>query len=477
VSILALAAAGALAVWFSRTFERSFSIASWTAMALARGEPALLPRSRIREVNVLGNGLRAAATTLKARLEERDQAERLKDEFLMTLSHELRTPLTAITGWARMLATGQIRPGQEVRAVASIDRNAGALTQLVDDLLDVSRSVSGKLRLDLRPTEVVTFLQAAIDTVRPAAAAKGIEIETSLDPAAVSVLGDANRLRQIVWNLMSNAVKFTPAGGAVRVTVTRLDPVAPATGQAKAGSHIQSRSPIVEILVTDTGPGIDAALMPFIFDRFRQGSAGSARPPHGGLGLGLAIVRQFVELHGGTAECWNNDPPPGATFRILLPVGTLERRTALAVPGAWQGGPFRDVARSSTRLDGVGVLVVDDDPEAREQFASILELAGAEVRAATQVDDAISLLHMWSPAVVVTDVEMPDDGYALLQRLIGMPAPRPRAVAVTAHADHEAKKRVLGAGFDAHVEQPIDPAAFVALISTLSSTAPAADVH
>jgi signal transduction histidine kinase/ActR/RegA family two-component response regulator len=458
VALIALGAAAGLAAWFTSTFERSFNAASRTAMALARSEPSAMPPSRIREINVLGSGLSAAAATLQARLEERDQAERLKDEFLMTLSHELRTPLTAITGWSRMLSTGQIRAGQEPRAIGSIERNASALTQLVDDLLDVSRSVSGKLRLDLQPVEVSAVAHAAIEAVRPAADAKSIEIHTSFDPAASMVLGDTNRLRQIVWNLLSNAVKFTPGGGAVRVTVTRVT----------RSDRRDDRSSLVEIRVSDTGPGIDPAFMPFIFDRFRQGSAGPSRP-HGGLGLGLAIVRQLVELHGGTVECRNNHPEPGASFRVQLPAvaGAIDRRMAAAAAGA---------ADAPIRLDGVSVLVVDDDPQARELFASILELAGAEVRAAAAVDDAIFLLHAWSPAVLLSDIEMPnEDGHSLLRRLSSLPGARPVAVAVTAHARPEDRVHALEAGFQWHLGKPVDPAELLSVIATLLSATPAAD--
>jgi signal transduction histidine kinase/ActR/RegA family two-component response regulator len=454
VALIALSAAGGLAAWFTRTFERSFNAASRTAMALARSEPSAMPRSRIREINVLGSGLSAAAATLQERLEERDQAERLKDEFLMTLSHELRTPLTAIAGWSRMLATGQIRAGQETRAIGSIERNASALTQLVDDLLDVSRSVSGKLRLDLQPVEVSAVAHAAIEAVRPAAEAKNIEIHTSFDPAASMILGDTNRLRQIVWNLLSNAVKFTPAGGAVRMAVTR-------TTRTDRGDD---RNAFVEILVSDTGPGIDPAFMPFIFDRFRQGSAGPSRP-HGGLGLGLAIVRQLVELHGGTVECRNNHQETGASFRVLLPAvgGGMERR-----PASTSDAPIR--------LDGVSVLVVDDDPQARELFASILELAGAEVRAAASVEDALFLLHAWSPAVLLSDIEMPtEDGHSLLRRLSSLPGARPVAVAVTAHARAEDRVHALEAGFQWHLGKPVEPTELLSVIATLLSATPAAD--
>jgi signal transduction histidine kinase len=254
VSIAALSAAGGLAAWFTRAFERSINAASRTAMALARGESAVIPRSRVREVNVLAGGLRLAADTLQARMKERDEAERLKDEFLMTLSHELRTPLTAIAGWSHMLATGQMREGQQMRAIASIERNSMSLTQLVDDLLDVSRSISGKLRVDVQPVDVPSVVQAAVDAVRPAADAKDIRIEIDFDQTRTTVLGDGNRLRQVVWNLLSNAVKFTPNGGSVRVR-TRV---------VNDGDDESAAESALEVSVSDTGPGIDPQFMPFI---------------------------------------------------------------------------------------------------------------------------------------------------------------------------------------------------------------------
>jgi signal transduction histidine kinase len=452
-SVSALAVAAGLAALFTRALSKSINTAVQAVMALARSEPAVMPHSRIRELNVLAAGLRDAATTLQARLEERDQAERLKDEFLMTLSHELRTPLTAVTGWSRMLATGQIREGQQDRAIASIERNASSLTQLVEDLLDVSRSVSGKLRLDVQPVEVASFVHAAIDAVRPAAEAKTIDIRADIDPDAATVLGDANRLRQVVWNLLSNAVKFTPVGGAVQVKVA-----------PEKATDRESLSPAVEIRVSDTGPGIDAAFMPFVFDRFRQGAAGPTRP-HGGLGLGLAIVRQLVELHGGTVHAANNAPAPGATFRVVLPLcPDAPERKAPAAVGESASAP------GALRLDGVSVLVVDDDPHARELFASILENAGAEVRTAASVDDAVFLLQGWSPAVLLSDIEMPhEDGFALLRRISGLSGARPVAIAVTAYARPEDRVRALEAGFQWHLGKPVDPTELLSVIVTLLS--------
>jgi signal transduction histidine kinase len=281
---------------------RALTTAARASMALARGEPIAPAGSRIAEIDDLAAGLSHAATTLQARNRERDEASRLKDEFLMTVSHELRTPLTAICGWTRMLSTGQIRESQRGHALEAIDRNAVALRQLVDDLLDVSRIVSGRLRLDVRPVALDEVVGAAIDTVRPAADAKKIEIVTHVDPKASLITGDPNRLQQVIWNLLSNAVRFTPNGGRIEV---RVDEHAPDS---------------VEIAVSDSGTGVQPEFLPHVFERFRQGETGTTRS-HGGLGLGLAIVRHLVELHGGTVRADNNAASPGATFRIVLPAG------------------------------------------------------------------------------------------------------------------------------------------------------------
>jgi signal transduction histidine kinase len=292
---------------------KAMSRASGAAMSLARGEPVSPPASRIREVNELGSGLQRAAETLQARNRERDEAGRLKDEFLMTISHELRTPLTAICGWARMLSTGQIREEQRPRAIDAIERNALALQQLVDDLLDVSRIVSGKLRLDVQPLSLTDVVAAAVEGIKPAADAKNIFVHTDIDREAVALSGDPGRLQQVLWNLLSNAVKFTPNNG-------RIDIVCRRSGAT------------VEMLIRDSGVGVEADFLPHVFERFRQGKGGTTRS-FGGLGLGLSIVRHLVELHGGTVSAENNVPPPGATFKVVLPAPQVVP-TYSAVP-AW----------------------------------------------------------------------------------------------------------------------------------------------
>jgi signal transduction histidine kinase/ActR/RegA family two-component response regulator len=390
----------------------------------------------------------------RAELLRREQlANRMKDEFLMTVSHELRTPLTAIYGWARMLVTGQIRDDQRQRAIETIERNAQAQTQLVNDLLDVSRAVSGKLRLDVQTVDLSHVVLAAIDSMQPAADAKGIRLQPTLDPDAGPVTGDRDRLLQIVWNLLSNAIKFTPRDGHVRITLARRD------------DH-------VELIVADTGSGIVGDFLPHVFDRFRQADAGTTRQ-HGGLGLGLAIVRHLVELHGGSVTVDSAGEGRGTTFRVLIPltmapVGTgAEQQGAPRVP-VHEVTPRSDARR---RLDGLRVLVVDDEPQARELFSAIVEHAGAEVRVAGSARDAIAILRAWTPEVLLSDIEMPhEDGYVLMEQVSALDGDRPRpiAVAVTAHSRPDDRLRAVEAGFSWHLPKPVEPAELVAVIASLT---------
>ncbi len=330
--IVILGVGGALGMALGHVIVRAMRSASRSALALARGEAVSPIPSRITEIDDLSTGLRLAAQTLDERNRERDEASRLKDEFLMTVSHELRTPLTAIYGWARMLSTGQIRDAQRPRAIDAIERNAAALQQLVNDLLDVSRVVSGKLRLDVDTVSLPEVVGAAIDTVRPAAHAKNIRLVTTAADEDLVVSGDAGRLQQVIWNLLSNAVRFTPAGGRIEIAMARV-------------------ADAIEIAVRDTGPGVDPRFLPHAFERFRQGAAGTTRE-YGGLGLGLAIVRHLVELHGGTVAASNNDPGPGAAFRIMLPARTAAARRVRerrAIGRPHRDGPRADAHRRRPR--------------------------------------------------------------------------------------------------------------------------------
>jgi signal transduction histidine kinase/CheY-like chemotaxis protein len=396
--------------------------------------------NRLRETN---EQLEAALDREQRARRDAEAASRLKDEFLMTLSHELRTPLAAIYGWVRMLATGIVPLSEHPRALATVERNAQAQTRLIDDLLDVSRAISGKLRLDRRATQPHEVVRAAIDTVAPALEAKGIQLVTDIDETTGTILADPDRLQQIVWNLLSNALKFTPNDGTVRLSVSRHDS-------------------IVEIAVADNGIGIHPEFVPYVFDRFRQAEAGTRRR-FGGLGLGLAIVRHLVELHGGQVRCESAGEGHGATFRVLMPARTGRRDSSSDQQAA-------SIARRAARLDGVRVLVVDDETDARELFGSILRGAGASVETADSASAGLAQLAVNPPQVLVSDLEMPGkDGYQLLREARGRSHPaRPLiAVAVTAHAREADKQRALDAGFDWHFSKPVEAADLVGVIASL----------
>ena len=400
---------------------------------------------RLREAN---ERLESALEREQRARRDAETASRLKDEFLMTLSHELRTPLTAIYGWVRMLATDIIPPSERGRALATVERNAKAQARLIDDLLDVSRAISGKLRLETRPVQVADVLRSAVDTVTPALDAKHITLRTSIDDATGIVLADPDRLQQVVWNLLSNAIKFTPQQGVIELTATR-------TGED------------IEIVVRDSGIGIDPDFVPYVFERFRQADVGTRRR-YGGLGLGLAIVRHLVELHGGSVRAESAGEGQGATFRIVLPARSMRRESSPDIPIARPAAVLPSVAR----LDGTRVLIVDDEDDARELFVSILRRAGAEVESAASAADAIDILSQRPPRVLVSDIEMPGrDGYELLEMARArIPPGQPFAsVAVTAYARAVDKRRALDAGFDAHLAKPVEPEELLAAVASLIS--------
>jgi PAS domain S-box-containing protein len=387
--------------------------------------------------------------------EARAQAEaanRTKDVFLAVLSHELRTPMNAVYGWARMLQMGQIDEATMPRAFEAIVRNSHVQLQLIDDLLDMSRIMSGKMRLDIRPVDLPRVLEAALDAVRPTAEAKGLRLQPLIDPNAGPLTGDPDRLQQIVWNLLMNAIKFTPKGGRIQITLQRVN------------SHI-------EIVVSDTGVGIDRELLPFIFDRFRQGDSGSTRT-QGGLGIGLSLVRHLTELHGGTVAGESAGEGQGATFRVKLPVAaaSVEARgvhpTALApMPAPYQGPSLR----------GLRVLVVDDDPDALELIATILRRAEADAMPCSSSREALSLLHSWKPHVLLSDIEMPgEDGYSLIRKVRALSRTEESkipAVALTAYGRPEDRVRSLSAGYSMHVPKPVDPVELGVIVANLAGRA------
>ena len=379
-----------------------------------------------------------------------EEASRLKDEFLAVVSHELRSPLNAITGWASLLL---MRPldEQTKHAIETILRNAQTQTQLVADLLDVSRIVTGQLRLNVRSFQLIPVIQAAIEVVQPAADAKSIRIDTILDPSAGPVAGDPDRMQQIFWNLLSNAVKFTPKGGRIQVRLQRIN------------SH-------VEVVVSDTGRGVDPKLLPFIFERFRQGD-GSTTREHGGLGLGLAIVRHLVELHGGVVNAYSDGPGKGTEFIMQLPVlasargqGPGEERVHPSAGGSLSG--------SVPALAGLRVLVVDDEQDAREIVSIILGEAGAEIATASNTREALDLIERWKPHVLISDIGMPgESGYDLIRMVRALPADRggrTPAIALTAYARTQDRLKILSAGFQMHVPKPIEPTELATVVASVA---------
>jgi PAS domain S-box-containing protein len=383
----------------------------------------------------------------------RTSAERmseLKDEFLANLSHELRTPLNAILGWSQMLRHGKRSESDLSKGLETIERNARAQTQLVEDLLDMSRILSGKVRLDVQTCEPTGFIEAALDTIRPAASAKGIRIETLLDSTAGPVSGDPGRLQQVMWNLLSNAIKFTARGGKVQVLLERVN------------SHI-------EISVADTGVGIQPEFIPFVFDRFRQADASTTRR-HGGLGLGLSIVKHLVELHGGSVRVTSPGVDQGTTFCVHLPVIVVHRSSQAEPRLHPTASPSLATQFAAMDLENVNVLVVDDEPDARELIKHVLESCSAKVTTAANAEEALSFFNQSAPDVLVSDIGMPDvDGYELLKRIRVVERARGGrvpAVALTAFARSEDRTRALRAGYLVHVAKPVDPSELIATIAS-----------
>jgi signal transduction histidine kinase/CheY-like chemotaxis protein len=395
----------------------------------------------------------AAREEAESLAREAEEANRSKDEFLATLSHELRTPLNAMLGWSQLLRMGNLPDEEFDQGLETIERNARVQAQLVEDLLDLSRIISGKLRLEVGPVDLPATIEAALDSVRPAAEAKAIRIIPVIDAHAGAIRGDANRLQQVVWNLLSNAIKFTPHDGEVQVTLTGAD------GQA-------------EVSVSDTGEGIPQEFLPHVFDRLRQADASITRK-HGGLGLGLSIVRHLVELHGGTVAAQSRGVGRGATFTVRLPVAGRGRDEAVALAPveerAEQPAARRAVMPS---LAGVHVLVVDDEPDARGLIAHVLRQCGAEVSLASAAEEAIAALQERRPDVLLSDIGMPgEDGYSLIRRVRSLPdaqlAHTP-AIALTAFARVEDRARALREGFQLHVSKPVEPAALANAVAELA---------
>jgi signal transduction histidine kinase len=419
------------------------------AGTLAKGElDAPVPIKGTAEVRQLALSLSHMAAAIRE-LVRREQnarlraeaASRTKDDFLATLSHELRTPLNAILGWASILARTDADRSRVAHAVHVIERNARVQSQMIEELLDVSRIASGRVRLALADVNIVTAIDAALEAVRPAADAKGVTLHKDIAADAVAIRADPRRLQQIIWNLLSNAVRFTPSGG-------RVDVLARPAGS----SHF-------EIVVADTGAGIAAEFLPHAFERFRQGDSSTTRT-HGGLGLGLAIVRDLVEMHGGTVSAKSPGDGQGTTFTVRLP--------ALAARGTADSTPFPP--NRLPRLTGATVLVVDDDPDAREVLRTILEDAGARVTTSASARETRDLFTAMRPDLLIADIGMPDeDGYSLMVSIRTLEAghrPVP-AIALTAHTRPEDVEHALASGFQMHIAKPFDSSRLVASVASL----------
>jgi signal transduction histidine kinase/ActR/RegA family two-component response regulator len=380
-----------------------------------------------------------------------ETANSLKDEFLATLSHELRTPLTAIVGWADLLHRGHLSPPETTRAIDTIIRSATAQNQIIDALLDVSRIITGKLQLDLRPVDIAAVVKAATSTVTPAADAKGIRLQVIQNPAATYVMGDPERLQQVFWNLLSNAIKFTPKSGRVRVNVESV------------GSN-------VEVIVADNGLGIDPEFLPHVFDRFTQGDSSSTREVRG-LGLGLSIARQLVELHGGSIEAASPGRGQGTTFTVRFPRSPVMATTL--EPRVYSQADKLVGLEEGPDLAGIRVLVVEDDDDARGLVQKVLEAQGAAVKSASTAEEALEILDRERVDVLLSDIEMPGtDGYQLMKDLRLRSSERGGSVpaaALTAYARTEDRLRALRAGFQIHLAKPVHPSELVTVVFSLAA--------
>jgi PAS domain S-box-containing protein len=415
-----------------------------------------LEAERVARELVREQAVRAQAEADEARLREAvqraEQASRVKDEFLATVSHELRTPLNAILGWASLLRARNPESAM-AQGVEVIHRNALAQSKIIEDILDVSRIITGKLRLDVRPADLVVIVQEAIEVVRPSALAKQLSIDFASTAEVCTVMVDPERLQQVIWNLLSNAVKFSERGGCITVAM-------------------QSSVSEVVLSVTDRGAGIEPAFLPFVFDRFQQADSSSTRRV-GGLGLGLAIVRHLVELHGGRAEAKSKGPGTGATFRVTLPNRALVDVKTPARAGA--GTPPHTTDAAAARLSGTRVLVVEDERDGRELLEAVLTSAGAEVATAASAAEGLDLLQRFRPHVLVSDIGMPEeDGYSLIQRVKALPgsAASIPSIALTAFTRAQDKTKALAMGFTTHVSKPVNPDDLVITVANLAMLVP-----
>jgi PAS domain S-box-containing protein len=378
----------------------------------------------------------------RAALMQAEQANRAKDEFLATISHELRTPLTAILGWVKMLGTGTMDQESTRRAIDVIERNVRIQTKLIEDLLDISRIVSGKLRIDVKPVDPVAVINAAIDVIKPASEAKNIRINTVMDSTAGFIGGDFERLQQVIWNLLSNAVKFTPPEGNIRIELSR--------GRSQ-----------IQIAVTDSGSGISPHFLPYVFNRFSQADSSITRA-HSGLGMGLAISKSLIELHGGTITVSSPGAGQGSTFVIALPVSAVARKQMES------SSLTPDLDRPND-LAGVKILVVDDEIDACEMLQFLFQRSGAQVAIATSAEEALRVIDRFGPDVLVSDIGMPHvDGYELIRRIRSSGLRKLPAVALTALTRIEDRVKALAAGYQMHVAKPVEPIELLAVVTSLA---------
>lgn len=412
---------------------------------------AIQVRQMTRQIDNQRLALERYANELEQIVEERTQelrqANKIKDEFLATLSHELRTPLNSILGWAQLVRSGTLPSEASDRALKTIVRNTKALAQIIDDLLDVSRIITGKLRLDARPIEMGPVIEAAVEALRLATDAKGIELSVSIDPTVGVVSADPNRLQQVIWNLLSNAIKFTASGGTVDV-------------------RLENQSSNAVVTITDSGEGIREDILPYVFDRFRQGDSTFTRK-HGGLGLGLAIVRHIVEAHGGKVTALSAGPGRGSVFSVTIPAC---RNGVPAAADSYGTGSLID----PQALAGVSVVLVDDDSDSRELLAIALKNRGAQVTALASTADFLAwLAKNPPPSVLVSDIGMPgEDGFELIEKLRALGSDRGGripAVALTAYAGPDDRGKVLSAGYQVHLPKPVEPETLANIIAQLTS--------
>jgi len=379
-----------------------------------------------------------------------EEADRLKDEFLATLSHELRTPLTSILGWASMIRSGEVEGSNTTRAIETIERNARSQARLIDDLLDVSRIITGNLRLDLHPLNLAPIVDAALDALRPTADVKGIKLQTHFVPEECLVKGDPNRLRQVIWNLLSNAIKFTQRGGSVSVDLNCVESTA-------------------RLTVNDTGDGIAPDFLPYVFDRFRQ-AEGSISRKQGGLGLGLAVARHLVELHGGTITAESEGLGSGSVFTVDLPLAK-ERRDPARAEERRREVERRRNRSGEIRLDGVHVLLVEDDDDSRKLLGTMLKRHGARVTSTKSAAEAWEAFQNDVPQVLISDIGMPDeDGYQLIRKLRALPVQKGSkvpAIALTGYASRKDRERALNAGYQQHMAKPIEQVDLINAIAAL----------